>query len=215
DIPDEAREKINEIAKKAEENVNKLIESYEKGELQIIIPGKSLRESLEDMIMNELGKARDEAGKIAEQYLGKNSVVIMAKIGARGSMLNLTQVAGMVGQQAVRGKRVSRGYYKRALPHFKKGDVSAEAAGFVKSCFKTGLSPTEYFFHSMGGRESLVDTAIRTARSGYMQRRLINALQDLKVYEDGTVRGDGGLIIQFIYGGDGVDPMKKGYLEMS
>jgi len=65
----------------------------------------------------------------------------------------------------------------------------------------------------MGGRESLVDTAIRTARSGYMQRRLINALQDLKLYSDGTVRGDGGIITQFVYGGDGIDPMKRGYLD--
>ncbi len=91
-------------------------------------------------------------------------------------------------------------------------DVSAEANGFVKSSFKTGLSMQEYFFHAMGGRESLVDTAVRTGRSGYMQRRLINALQDLKVYPDLTVRGDEGIIVQFMYGEDGIDPMKEGRL---
>jgi len=211
DLPKKANERINAILRKAEANVNKLITSYEKGELNII-PGKSMKESLEDYIMAELGKARNDAGKVAEKSVGENSAVIMAKTGARGSLLNLTQMAGVVGQQAVRGQRIKRGYHYRTLSHFKRGDVSAEANGFVRSNFKQGLSPTEYFFHSMGGRESLVDTAIRTGRSGYMQRRLINALQDLEVYPDGTVRGDGGVIVQFKYGEDGIDPMKKEYL---
>jgi DNA-directed RNA polymerase subunit A' len=124
-------------------------------------------------------------------------------------MLNLSQMAGLVGQQAVRGKRIHRGYQKRTLPHFKWGDLGAEAKGFVAASYKTGLTPTEYFFHSMGGREGLVDTAVRTSRSGYMQRRLINALEDLKVAEDGTVRNTAGTIIQFTYGEDGVDPTRS------
>ena len=213
DLPTRAENDISELLTKAESNVDKLIKTYHKGELKTI-PGKSPEESLEDYIMMELGKARTEAGKTAERYAGMNSSVIMAKTGARGSLLNLTQMAGSVGQQAVRGQRIKRGYHDRTLSHFQKGDVSAEANGFVRSCFKTGLSPTEYFFHAMGGRESLVDTAIRTGRSGYMQRRLINALQDLKVYKDGTVRGDGGIIVQFLYGEDGIDPMKESYLKI-
>jgi len=212
DLPKEAVNMIKNIVKRAEENVDKLIHSYQNGEMKPI-PGKSLEESLEDRIMGELGNARNKAGEIAERYISHNNAVIMAKTGARGTLLNLTQMAGIIGQQAVRGSRIKRGYFNRTLPHFNKGDVSAEANGFVKSNFKVGLKPTEYFFHSMGGRESLVDTAIRTARSGYMQRRLINALQDLRVYPDRSVRGDGGMITQFIYGGDGVDPMKKGYLD--
>jgi DNA-directed RNA polymerase subunit A' len=162
--------------------------------------------------MVELGQSRGEAGKIAAKHAGENSAVLMAKTGARGSMLNLTQMSGSVGQQAVRGQRIKRGYYNRTLSCFKQGDVSAGANGFVRSNFKRGLTPSEYFFHSMGGREGLVDTAIRTGRSGYMQRRLINAMQDLVVYPDLTVRGDGGVIIQFKYGEDGIDPMKKGYM---
>ncbi len=81
--------------------------------------------------------------------------------------------------------------------------------GFVTSSYKSGLRPTEYFFHSMGGREGLVDTAVRTSRSGYMQRRLINALEDLKVMEDRTVRNTARTIIQFQFGEDGVDPMRS------
>ncbi|RKX95698.1 MAG: DNA-directed RNA polymerase, partial [Spirochaetes bacterium] len=138
-----------------------------------------------------------------------NSAVIMARSGARGSMLNLSQMAGCVGQQAVRGERIHRGYRNRTLPHFKKGDLGAEAKGFVSSSYKKGLTPTEYFFHSMGGREGLVDTAVRTSRSGYMQRRLVNALENVRLEDNGTVRTTTGEIIQFVYGEDGVDPMRS------
>ena len=132
----------------------------------------------------------------------------MAKAGARGSMLNLSQMAGCVGQQAVRGERLSRGYWNRTLPHFERGDLGAYARGFCSNSYKSGLSPTEFFFHAMGGREGLVDTAVRTSRSGYMQRRLVSALEDLKLTADGTVRNTAGTIVQFYYGEDGVDPSK-------
>jgi DNA-directed RNA polymerase subunit A' len=134
---------------------------------------------------------------------------MMARSGARGSMLNLSQMAGCIGQQAVRGERIKRGYRGRTLPHFQRADLGAEAKGFVKASYKSGLSPTEYFFHSMGGREGLVDTAVRTSRSGYMQRRLINALEDVKIMYDGTVRNTAGTIVQFKFGEDGIDPMRS------
>ena len=126
-------------------------------------------------------------------------------------MLNLTQMAACVGQQSVRGERITRGYEGRTLPHFERGDLKADARGFVTSSYKKGLSPTEFFFHAIGGREGLVDTAVRTSQSGYLQRRLINALQDLDVKYDGTVRDTTGQIIQFEYGEDGVDPAKSDY----
>jgi len=134
-----------------------------------------------------------------------NHAVVMARSGARGSMLNLTQICGSVGQQAVRGERIKRGFVDRTTSHFQKGELTPESRGFVKNSFKTGLTPTEYFFHAMGGREGLVDTAIRTARSGYLQRRLINALQDLIVHDNYTVKDSGGVIVQFKYGEDGAD----------
>jgi DNA-directed RNA polymerase subunit A' len=209
DIPDEARKQIQEGLQKAMKKIQNLISAYENGELESL-PGRSLEETLEMEIMRVTGRARDMAGEIAGKHLGlDNSGVIMAKSGARGSMLNLSQMSGCIGQQAVRGERIHRGYSYRTLPHFKKGDLGAQAKGFVGSSYKTGLNPTEYFFHSMGGREGLVDTAVRTSRSGYMQRRLINALEDIKVEEDGTVRHSGGEIIQFKYGEDGVDPAKS------
>ncbi len=212
DIPEEAKEQIDEVMREAEKRVSELIEAYRAGNLEPM-PGRSIEETLEVKIMQVLGKARDQAGKIASQYLGmENSAVIMAVSGARGSMLNLTQMAACIGQQSVRGERIGRGYTytNRTLPHFKPGDLGAKARGFVRSSYKEGLSPIEFFFHAVGGREGLVDTAVRTSQSGYLQRRLINALQDLKLEYDGTVREQTSkMVIQFKYGEDGVDPMKS------
>jgi len=209
DLPEEASTQIRERIEKAEKKVQQLVAAFKSGDLESL-PGRSLEETLEMEIMRVTGQTRDMAGEIASKYLGmENAAVIMARCGARGSMLNLSQMAGCVGQQAVRGERIHRGYTKRTLPHFKKEDLGAPAKGFVASSYKSGLTPTEYFFHSMGGREGLVDTAVRTSRSGYMQRRLVNALEDLKVENDGTVRNTAGTIIQFKYGEDGVDPAKS------
>ncbi len=208
DLPVEARERIEEIIDSAEEKVENLIDAFNSGVLEHL-PGRSLEETLEMRIMQALSEARDKTGSVVGEYLGmKNSAVLMAKTGARGSMLNLTQMAACVGQQAVRGERISRGYVGRTLPHFKKGDIGPKAKGFVRTSYKKGQDPLEYFFHSMGGREGLVDTAVRTSQSGYMQRRLINALQDLKVEYDSTVRGADGKIVEIKYGGDGADPSR-------
>ena len=209
DIPEEAKKQIADQLKVAADKVKQLVEAYKAGELEQM-PGRSLEETLEVEAMKVLSRAREQSGEIAGKHLGmSNSAVIMARSGARGSMLNLSQMAGCIGQQAVRGERLSRGYWNRTLPHFRKGDLGAEAKGFVKSSYKSGLHPTEYFFHSMGGREGLVDTAVRTSRSGYMQRRLINALEDLKVKEDHTVRNTADTVIQFKFGEDGVDPSRS------
>ncbi len=208
DIPKDAHVQIDEMLKQAVHKVRGYVDAYNDGTLDAM-PGRSLEETLEVEAMRVLGKARDDAGRIAGKHLGlENSAVIMARSGARGSMLNLSQMAGCIGQQAVRGGRLSRGYNDRTLPHFIKGDLGADAKGFIKSSYKSGLNPTEYFFHSMGGREGLVDTAVRTSRSGYMQRRLINALEDLKVMEDGSVRNTANTVIQFKFGEDNIDPSR-------
>jgi len=211
DISDVVRDKISKAIERAEEHVQALIDQYKEGTLERL-PGRSLEESLELRIMDELSKARDQAGEFAEQHLSAetdNSGVIMTKTGARGSMLNIAQMVASVGQQSIRGQRIRRGYRDRALSCFHKGDVGAEARGFVYSSYHDGLSPVEFFFHAMGGREGLVDTAVRTQQSGYMQRRLINALEHIRVEYDGTVRDSRGDIIQFRYGEDGVDTAKS------
>jgi DNA-directed RNA polymerase subunit A' len=133
----------------------------------------------------------------------------MAASGARGNPLNLAQMAACVGQQAMRGKRIEKGYDKRTLSHFKRDDLSPAARGFIRHGFKKGLAPHEFFFQAMTGRDSLMDTALRTPKSGYLYRRLANAMQDLKVEYDETVRDASGKIIQFKYGEDGIDVSKS------
>ncbi len=210
-VPSKAYEEIREIMEEARKEIERLIQEYKEGKLEPT-PGRTLEESLEIKILDVLSKARDKAGEVATKYLDPfNNVFIMAKTGARGSTLNITQMAAMLGQQSVRGKRIHRGFRDRTLPHFKKGDIGPEARGFVSSSFVKGLSPIEMFFHAAGGREGLVDTAVRTSQSGYMQRRLINALQDLRVEYDGTVRSAYGHLIQFKYGEDGVDPKNTSF----
>ena len=203
------RNEINRVMRKMERNVDKLIDELSSGELERL-PGQSIQETFEIQVMSELAKARDKAGETVEAGLGmKNSGIVMARSGARGSSLNIGQMMGSVGQQAIRGKRIMRGYMNRTLAHFKVHDPAPRARGFVYNCYRDGLDPIEFFFHSMGGREGLVDTAVRTQQSGYMQRRLINALEHLRVEYDGTVRNSSGNIVQFRYGEDGVDPAKS------
>jgi len=110
-----------------------------------------------------------------------------------------------LGQQNVDGKRIPYSYENRSLPHFKKCDDSAEARGFVQGSFISGLTPQEYFFHAMGGREGLIDTAVKTSDTGYIQRKLIKAMEDLKVNYNFSVRSNNGNIVQFVYGDDGMD----------
>ncbi|WP_226011817.1 DNA-directed RNA polymerase subunit A' [Halomicrobium salinisoli] len=207
-VPAEAETQIQEAIENAYARVEELIETYERGELESL-PGRTVDETLEMKIMQTLGKARDSAGDIAEEHFDDdNPAVVMAESGARGSMLNLTQMAGCVGQQAVRGERINRGYEDRTLSHFEQDDLSADAHGFVEASYRGGLGPKEFFFHAMGGREGLVDTAVRTSKSGYLQRRLINALSELETQYDGTVRDTSDNIVQFEFGEDGTSPVR-------
>ena len=207
-IPPAADEQVDEAIESAYDRVAELIDTYEAGNLESI-PGRTVDETLELKIMQTLGKARDSAGDIAgDHFDDENPAVVMAESGARGSMLNLTQMAGCVGQQAVRGERINRGYEDRTLSHYERNDLSAEAHGFVENSYRSGLDPREFFFHAMGGREGLVDTAVRTSKSGYLQRRLINALSELEVQYDGTVRDTSDNVVQFEFGEDGTSPVK-------
>jgi DNA-directed RNA polymerase subunit A' len=206
-LTDKGEDRVQSIVGKMDREIDNLIMQYKNKSLERS-PGKTLQETLEGLIVEITSKTREDVGKVVETDLGiKNPSVIMAKIGARGSLLNAIQMTALVAQQTVRSKRITRGYKRRILPYFKEGTLTGAEKGFVYSSFHKGLTPYEFLQHSMGGREALVNTAIRTARSGYMQRRLINALQDLVVYGDMTVRNADMSIVQFVYGGDGKDPM--------
>ncbi|MEM3374543.1 MAG: DNA-directed RNA polymerase subunit A' [Candidatus Woesearchaeota archaeon] len=209
DLKEESKKEIEDILKNAENKVDELIEIYKKGELDTY-PGRTTAETLELKILEVLNKARNDAGRVVSKSLDKTkNTLIMSISGARGNIVNLAQMAAVVGQQALRGKRIERGYKNRTLSCFKPGDLRPAARGFIKTSFKKGMHPAEFFFMAMTGRDSLMDTALRTPKSGYLYRRLANAMQDLKVEYDNTVRNASKKIVQFQYGEDGVDVSKS------
>ena len=171
--------------------------------------GKTNEEEFETQVNNILNKAANDAGKIGRQSLSKdNRFVIMVNAGSKGSDLNISQMIATLGQQNVDGKRIPYGFENRTLPHYSKFDDSPRARGFVENSFISGLEPDELFFHAMGGRVGLIDTAVKTSQTGYIQRRLIKGLEDLKVEYDMTVRNGKRRIVQFSYGEDSIDPVK-------
>ena len=213
DLPPEAKKAIQKYNLDASEKVDEELVKFGKdGRKYEARPGRTPLETLEENILTILDEGKAKTGTVAKEHLGQdNSAVLMATSGARGSMDNLAMMAGSIGQPKVRGKRLERGYQERVLSHFPRKVKGAKEKGFVSSSFKRGLEPTEFFMLSVSGRESLVDTAVRTSKSGYMQRRLINAMDDLKVSMDdkASVRNTANRIIQFEYGEDGVDPARS------
>ena len=171
--------------------------------------GKSNEAEFEAKVSNILNTATNDAGKIGINSLNAaNRFVGLVLSGSKGSDLNISQMISCLGQQAIEGKRISYGFDSRTLPHFNKFDDGPLARGFIESSFISGLSPEELFFHAMGGRIGLIDTAVKTSTTGYIQRRLIKGMEDLKVEYDMTVRNGKQRIIQFAYGDDGIDTIK-------
>ena len=158
------------------------------------------------------GASHASTSVLVRSVARQNGIVTTAESGAKGSMINVTQIMACVGQQNVSGARVGSGFLERTLPHFQRYDLSARARGFVASSFYDGLDPDEFFFHAMGGREGCIDTAVKTAETGYLARRLVKYMEEYVVEHDGTVRDAAGNVLQFAYGEDGVDgarPMRQ------
>ncbi|MFH1257308.1 MAG: DNA-directed RNA polymerase subunit A' [Candidatus Micrarchaeota archaeon] len=216
ELPIEAKNDIRQILKDSRNSQKTVVNQLREGRL-VRQPGKTLKDSFEEKMMNILEETREKCGRVILKHIHKekvffgdvelhqNPAIMMSKAGAKGKLLNVVQMAAIVGQQAIRGKRMTAGYSNRILSHFRKGDLTAYAKGFVANNYKIGMDPIEYFFHAAGGRDSVVDKGVNPAKTGYMQRRLINALQDLIVKEDMSVRDAEGNIGQFTYGEDGLD----------
>jgi len=171
--------------------------------------GKTNQQEFEDQVFGILNKATSDAGSTGQESLSsENRLLAMVRSGSKGEPLNVAQMMACLGQTAIEGKRVPYGFTDRTLPHYKKYDDSAESRGFIESSFIRGLTPQQFFFHAMSGREGLIDTAVKTAETGYIQRQLIKSMEDLTVQHDGTVRDANHNIIQYHYGEDGINPTK-------
>jgi DNA-directed RNA polymerase II subunit RPB1 len=171
--------------------------------------GKTNQSELEDRAFGLLNKAMESAGEIGQNTLStENRMIAMVRAGSKGGPINIAQMIACVGQQNIEGKRIPYGFEDRTLPHFKKYDDGAEARGFIENSFISGLTPTEFFFHAMSGREGLIDTAVKTADTGYIQRQIVKAMEDLVVQNDGSVRDANMNITQFHYGEDGINSTK-------
>ncbi|GIU68709.1 MAG: hypothetical protein KatS3mg001_559 [Candidatus Pacearchaeota archaeon] len=216
DVSKKILEETEEIVRTAEKKAEEIIKEYNEGTLELI-QGKTKEESREIKILRVLNETATKISEIIKkEFPEDNPVTHMIKSGGGGNVLNITQMACCVGQQDLEGKRIEIGYTNRTLPFFKKGDLSPRARGFIKSSYIKGLDPDEFFFGAMTGRASLMDTALRTPKSGYLYRRLVSALQDIRKEYDGTVRDGNNNIIQFTYGDDGLDVSKlhlKGKLD--
>ena len=204
-VNEKTKKVTREIIQEGEDKTQQIIELYNNEKLEII-PGKTLEESREIKILQTLNEIRTKIGKaVKTEFPDDNPVNSMISSGAGGNILNITQIACSVGQQSLWAQRINFGYSNRTLSCFKEGDLSPKAKGFIYSSYMKGLKPNEFFFNAITGRDGLMDTALRTPKSGYLYRRLANALQDLRVEYDSTVRDATGQIVQFKYGDDGID----------
>jgi DNA-directed RNA polymerase II subunit RPB1 len=206
---------VEKVVQEKIQEVNTLIKKANQGTYNPSLDQKFIFKSLEQDIIGVLNKAMQISHKEVKKTISEfNRFNVTVTSGAKGNKINIGQIMAVVGQQSVEGQRVGFGYTKRTLPHFSKDDYGAESRGFVKNSFSFGLSPIEVFFHLMGGRTGLIDTSIKTAESGYIQRRLIKAMEDLVVKYDGTVRNAVNNIVQFTYGDDSIDPTRLEKLKL-
>ena len=215
-IPDMASsQKMKDIINVKKRKVIEIIEHVHKGILENT-SGKTVAEEFEMQITKTVNDTTVETGKIALKHLNSsNRMLNMVLSGSKGSEINIGQMIACVGQQNIDNRRVPYGFTDRTLPHFHKYDDGASARGFVESSFMKGLNPTEFFFHAMSGREGLIDTAVKTSDTGYIQRKLIKGMEDARIMTDYTVRNANGTIIQFLYGEDGFDGAKIEKQKMS
>ncbi|KAI9196764.1 hypothetical protein LWI28_026830 [Acer negundo] len=201
----ELSDKKGKLISENYEVCNVKINEFNEGKLKLK-PGCDSAQTLEAVITDILNRIREDAGKECMKGLPwRNSPLIMSQCGSKGSPINISQMVACVGQQSVGGHRAPNGFIDRSLPHFPRQSKSPAAKGFVANSFYSGLTATEFFFHTMGGREGLVDTAVKTADTGYMSRRLMRVLEDLFIHYDNTVRNASRGIVQFLYGDDGMD----------
>jgi DNA-directed RNA polymerase II subunit RPB1 len=201
----ETRSFVNDKINAARDKVATILSDVHSGNFENI-SSMSDGEELEDKISSALKTvAADINEKVLKSLSKQNRIVQMVDSGSKGSAQNITQMVALLGQQLIEGRRVQYTLQDRTLPHFPRYDDGIESRGFVQNSFVSGLQPAEFFYHAQAGREGLIDTAVKTSDTGYIQRRLMKTLEDQHIEYDGSVRNVTGSVIQFAYGEDGVD----------
>jgi len=210
-IREESKKKLDEKLEVA----NDILRKVHKGDFYENIVNNTLRQNIfESEMKAKLGEASESSYKIIQAKLKelsyKNSFVAVTSLGAgaKGDDTNLRKIMSNLGQYTIWGSRIPTNFTDRTLPHYPKFDESPQSKGFCKNSFIEGLTPTESFFTAMSGRSTSIDTAIKTSESGYISRKLIKALEDLKVNYDYSIRNANNVIVQFVYGDDNFDPTK-------
>ncbi len=216
DLPEKAIKEIDKLFKEADREINTLMKKYKENKLPQVV-GKSPREVYENLVQQTLSQMITKIGEIIKENANPNSgTMILSLSGTKGGVLELSQIIAVLGQQAFRGGLIEFGYRDRNLSIFKRGDIHPMTKGWVRSGYRKGLEPWEFFFHALPGRDALMDTAIRTAKSGYLYRRVAHALYEMYAYYDGSVRDTTGRVIQYKFGEDGmmVNKTEKGKLNI-
>ncbi|KAI5864165.1 beta and beta-prime subunits of DNA dependent RNA-polymerase [Durotheca rogersii] len=185
--------------------------------LEEVMRDDSKQEDLDHVVNAESSQLSSEVTRAClpvglEKPFPKNQMQSMTTSGAKGSSVNANLISCNLGQQVLEGRRVPLMVSGKSLPCFRPFESNVRAGGYVVNRFLTGIRPQEYFFHHMAGREGLIDTAVKTSRSGYLQRCLIKGMEGLKVAYDSSVRDADGSMVQFLYGEDGLDITKQKYL---
>jgi DNA-directed RNA polymerase beta' subunit len=208
-LPESLKQQNKDFVKKAKEAE---IELNRKLHLNILTNSKNVLQEYETQLTKIQNNTDDTITKntVSKLNINNNRVFCMVKSGAKGKDINIKQMMCLLGQQAIDGGRVPINFTDRTLPHFPRFDYGLESGGFIVNNYLEGLSPTEFFFHGMSGREGLIDTAVKTATSGYLQRKLVKSMEDLKANYDLSVRDNNGDVIEFLYGSDGFDPVRIG-----
>lgn len=210
-ISPDSLDAIRQQVLRSKQTVAEMIGHAKLGELPKGKDELTYKQEFPKKLIETMNKCRGEVEKIAKKSVAPtNSINVMVDCGSKGNKNNISQIVAMIGQQEIEGNWIENQIYRRTLPHFYKDDLRPEAHGFIEDSFMSGLSPTEYWFHAQEGRVGLITKAIKTAETGYIQRKLIKLMEDLHVCYDGTVRNANNMIIQTVYGNDGFD---ASYLE--
>ena len=204
-VPKEIRKKNEEAILQGKKDI---VELTKKVHLNILADISEDLDKLYDSKINAINHQTEDKIKdsIMKNLPMSNRINYIISSGSKGADINVQQMMCLVGAQTIDGqKKVPMGFTDRSLPHYPRYESGTESRGFITSNFLNGLNPQEFFFHAMAGREGVIDTAVKTANSGYLQRKLVKSMEDLKVAHDFSVRGSNNDIVQFCYGYDGFD----------